>query len=72
MPKGRAKDWIGKANLKEGAFTSQAKTHGLSVKQFETKVIKAYDNPKIKYNPTTTTYKRALLSKRFRGMRKKK
>ena len=65
-------DWIGKADLKEGAFTSQAKTHELSVKQFETKVIKAYGNPKIKYNPSETTYKRALLSKRFRSMRKKK
>jgi len=59
-------DFIKKAIKKPGAFTAQAKKAGMSVKGFESKVLK---NPK---NYSTTTVRRANLSKTLRKERKKK
>ena len=53
-------------NLKEGAFTRQAKAAGMTVKQFQKAVL---DNPD-KY--TTTTVRRAQFAKNFGGKKKKK
>lgn len=52
-------------NLKEGAFTRQAKAAGMTVKQFQKTVL---DNPD-KY--TTTTVRRAQFAKNFGGKKKK-
>tara|TARA_R110000751_G_scaffold857_3_gene2855 strand:- start:7835 stop:8065 length:231 start_codon:yes stop_codon:yes gene_type:complete len=46
-------------NLKEGALTKQAKAAGMTVNQFSKHVIKNYNNPKTKYNPSLTTFRRA-------------
>ena len=54
------------SNLKEGAFTAQAKRAGMSVKQMTKAVL---DNPD-KY--TTTTVRRAQFAKNFGGKKKKK
>ncbi len=50
-------------NLKEGAFTKQATSMGMSVNKFADHVIKNYKNPKTKYNPSLTTYRRAQFYK---------
>tara|TARA_R110002110_G_scaffold410410_1_gene633889 strand:+ start:202 stop:435 length:234 start_codon:yes stop_codon:yes gene_type:complete len=50
-------------NLKEGAFTKQAKSHGMTVDAFSKYVIKNYKDENSKYNPTLTTYRRALFVK---------
>tara|TARA_R110000824_G_scaffold57212_4_gene155830 strand:- start:945 stop:1142 length:198 start_codon:yes stop_codon:yes gene_type:complete len=50
-------------NLKEGAFTKQAKSHGMSVDKFSAYVIKNYKDKNSKYNPSITTYRRALFVK---------
>ena len=50
-------------NLKTGAFTKQAKAQGMSVDKFATYVIKNYKDKNSKYNPTLTTYRRALFVK---------
>ena len=50
-------------NLKKGAFTRQAKSHGMSVDSFSKYVIKNYKDKDSKYNPTLTTYRRALFVK---------
>ena len=50
-------------NLKEGAFTRQAKSAGMSVDKFATYVIKNYKDKNSKYNPSLTTYRRALFVK---------
>jgi len=50
-------------NLKEGAFTKQAKSNGMSVDKFSAYVIKNYKDKKSSYNPTLTTYRRALFVK---------
>ena len=50
-------------NLKEGAFTRQAKAQGMSVDKFADFVIKNYKNPKTKYNPSLTTLRRARFVK---------
>ena len=47
------------ANLKEGAFTKQAKAAGMSLPKFADHVIKNYKNPKTKFNPSLTTFRRA-------------
>lgn len=49
--------------LKEGAFTKQAKSHGMTVDQFSKFVIKNYKDKNSKYNPNVTTYRRALFVK---------
>ena len=51
------------ANLKKGAFTKQAKAKGMSVKKFSNYVIKNYKDTGSKYNPSLTTYRRALFVK---------
>ena len=53
------------ANLKEGAFTKQAKASGMTVKQFQKAVL---DQPD-RY--TTTTVRRAQFAKNFGGKKKK-
>tara|TARA_R100001129_G_scaffold75289_2_gene51453 strand:- start:225 stop:461 length:237 start_codon:yes stop_codon:yes gene_type:complete len=50
-------------NLKEGAFTKQAQSAGMSVNKFADYVIKNYKDKNSKYNPTLTTYRRALFVK---------
>ena len=50
-------------NLKEGAFTRQAKAAGMSVDAYSKYVIKNYKDKKSSYNPTLTTYRRALFVK---------
>ena len=50
-------------NLKEGAFTRQAKSAGMSVDKFAAYVIKNYNDKNSKYNPSLTTYRRALFVK---------
>ena len=51
------------SNLKEGAFTRQAKAAGMSVDKFSAHVIKNYKDKNSKYNPSLTTYRRALFVK---------
>lgn len=50
-------------NLKEGAFTKQAKAAGMSVDKFAEHVIKNYKNKNSKYNPSLTTFRRAMFVK---------
>ena len=50
-------------NLKEGAFTKQAKSRDMTVDQFSKFVIKNYKDKNSKYNPNVTTYRRALFVK---------
>ena len=50
-------------NLKEGAFTKQAKSRGMTVDQFSKFVIKNYKDKNSNYNPSLTTYRRALFVK---------
>lgn len=50
-------------NLKEGAFTKQAQSAGMSVNKFTDYVIKNYKDKNSKYNPSLTTYRRALFVK---------
>ena len=58
-------------DLKEGAFTKQAKRNNMSVNQFSAYVIKHYKNPKTKYKPNLTTYRRALFVKNAKKWDKK-
>tara|TARA_R100000655_G_C2924520_1_gene182909 strand:+ start:51 stop:260 length:210 start_codon:yes stop_codon:yes gene_type:complete len=58
MPKKAKKD-NPYENLKAGAFTKQAKANNMSVDAFAKYVIKHHKNPNTKYNPTTTTFRRA-------------
>tara|TARA_R110002167_G_scaffold80726_2_gene221697 strand:+ start:1022 stop:1222 length:201 start_codon:yes stop_codon:yes gene_type:complete len=62
MPK-KAKNDNPYKNLKEGVFTKQAKSAGMSVDAFSKYVIKNYKDKNSKYNPTLTTYRRALFVK---------
>ena len=50
-------------NLKEGAFTKQAKARGMSVDRYSKFVIKNYKDKNSNYNPNITTYRRALFVK---------
>ena len=50
-------------NLKEGAFTRQAKAKGMSVDAYANYVIKNYRDKKSKYNPSLTTFRRAMFVK---------
>ena len=59
-------DFIKNAIKNPGAFTKQAKRAKMTVKGFESKVLR---NPK---NYSSTTVKRANLSKTLRKIRKKK
>jgi hypothetical protein len=60
------KKWIQGADLKEGAFTEEAKAHGMSVSEFASVVR---DNPA---HYSDTTVKRANLANTFRKMAKRK
>jgi len=51
------------SNLKEGAFTKQARLAGMTIPKFAEHVIKNYNNPKTKYNPSITTFRRAQFYK---------
>jgi len=62
---GKSKEkWIQKANIKEGAFTAQAKRHKMNAEQFMKHVL---DNPD-KF--TETTRRRAQFMKNIKGGRK--
>lgn len=50
-------------NLKKGAFTKQAKSKGMSVDKFADYVIKNYRDKNSKYNPSLTTFRRAMFVK---------
>tara|TARA_R110001599_G_scaffold283069_1_gene484915 strand:- start:130 stop:330 length:201 start_codon:yes stop_codon:yes gene_type:complete len=63
MPKKKKNNDNPYKNLKEGAFTKQAKSQGMTVDKFATYVIKNYKDKNSKYNPTLTTYRRALFVK---------
>ena len=63
MPKKQKNNDNPYKNLKTGAFTKQAKAQGMSVDKFATYVIKNYKDKNSKYNPTLTTYRRALFVK---------
>ena len=63
MPKKKKKNDNPHKNLKEGAFTKQANAQGMTVDKFATYVIKNYKDKNSKYNPTLTTYRRALFVK---------
>ena len=58
-------------NLNEGAFTRQAKEKGMSLSKFADYVIKNHKNPKTKYNPSLTTFRRATFYKNLTGKKKK-
>ena len=64
MPK-KYKNVIGDPykNLKEGAFTAQARRAGMSVDKYSAYVIKNYKDKKSKFNPTLTTFRRAMFYK---------
>jgi len=62
----KKKKWIQKADIKEGAFTKQAKSAGVGVQEFANKVLANPD----KYS--STTVKRANLAKNFAKMAKRK
>tara|TARA_R110000824_G_scaffold115372_3_gene266442 strand:+ start:353 stop:571 length:219 start_codon:yes stop_codon:yes gene_type:complete len=48
-------------NLKEGAFSKQAKAAGYtSLDTYANYIIKNYKDKKSNYNPSLTTYRRAL------------
>ena len=48
------------SKLKEGAFTAQAKKAGMSLPKFADHVIKNYKNKNSKFNPSLTTFRRAM------------
>ena len=50
-------------DLKEGAFTRQAKAAGMSVDKYADYVIKNWKDKKSKYNPSLTTFRRAMFVK---------
>ena len=70
--KKKDKYWMRNLSLKKGAFTKQAKRHRMSVKEYADYVIYHYKHKDSKYNPTLTTYRRALLTKQFLKANKKK
>ena len=59
-----------KLDLKEGAFTKQAKAKKMSVNQYADYVVKNYNSPKTKYNPTLTTFRRAMFVKNSKKWKK--
>jgi len=56
-------------DLKEGAFTKQAKSKGMSLQKFSDLVIKNYKDNKagkrVSYVPDLTTYRRAIFYNNF-------
>ena len=69
-------DWIKKAKLKEGAFTTKARAKGDSVKRYAKDVIKKYGDGKWRSqsNPKAALkiYRQVLLARAFEKMGKKK
>jgi hypothetical protein len=61
-----ARRWIQKADLKEGAFTAQAKRAGMGVQEFARHVLA---NPQA-YSETTV--RRARLARTFKKMAKRR
>ena len=51
------------SGLKEGAFTRQAKASGMTLPKYADYVIKNYKNKKSKFNPSLTTFRRAMFYK---------
>ena len=51
------------SNLKEGAFTAQARRAKMSVSKYADHVIKNYKNKNSKFNPSLTTFRRAMFYK---------
>ena len=64
MPKKSKNDTPFK-NIKEGAFTSKARQHNITNKQFASYVIKHYKNKNSDYSPSLTTFRRAMFYKNF-------
>ena len=62
MGKKKDKKWIQNAELKEGAFTKQAKDAGYGVQTYASRVLK---NPE---NYDKTTVRRARLAQTFKNM----
>ena len=64
--------WMNKLDIKKGSFTKQAKRHNMGIDEYANYVIKHRkgDN-KSGYNPTLTTYRRAILYKTFMKSKKK-
>jgi len=62
----RVKKWIQKINMKRGAFTQQAKRHGMTPSKFADYVL----SHKEKFN--ATTIRRALLAKTLMRMSRKR
>ena len=58
-------------NLKEGVFTRQAKARNMTINQFADFVIKNYKDKKSSYNPSLTTYRRAVFYKNAKKWKKK-
>ena len=51
------------SGLKEGAFTAQARRAGMSVDKFADHVIKNWKDKNSKFNPSITTFRRAMFYK---------
>ena len=62
----KKKDWIKKANIKEGAFTAKAKKKGITSAQLQENVLANPDE----YDEKTV--KQANLRKTLAGLKKKK
>ena len=62
----KKKDWIKKANIKEGAFTAKAKKKGITSAQLQENVLANPDD----YDEKTV--KQANLRKTLVGLKKKK
>ena len=65
--------WMNNLNIKQGAFTKQAKRHNMSIGEYADYVINhRKSHRKSGYNPTLKTYRRAILYKTFMKSKKKK
>lgn len=57
-----AKHWIAQMHMKKGAFTAQAKAHGMGVQEYARHVLAPNSHA------STTTKRRAVLAERFAQM----
>ena len=48
------------SGIKAGAFTAQAKRAGMTLPKYADYVIKNYKDKKSKFNPSLTTFRRAM------------
>lgn len=69
MPKKKSNPY---KDLDTNSFTEQAKRKKMSINKFADYVIKNYNNPKTKYNPTLTTFRRANFYKNLVKKKKSK